>query len=209
MVLPIAVGTAPSRSPPKPSMWIGTTSPICTKCASAWAPCECAQPVCRYLLAHQPRYAPDANSSASRGTSLRDPSSAAHVISKRSMPFVPAPRATRLSRSASCGKTPKATGCATNARQKRGLTDARLAKSTNQPENSSTHGKTSTGLSTPAARLAKRASNAGITSPTIGPWSRTHSSVRNAPLGQLGWSAPYATRHSTGKCSLFLNGYGD
>ena len=182
MVLHIVVGIALSLSPQRPSMWIGTTSPICIICASAWAPCECAQPVCRYLLAHQPRYAPDAHSSASWGTSLRNPTSAARVNSKTSMPFVLAARATKLSRSTSCGRTGKAAGCATSARRKPGLTDARPAKSTNQPRHSPTREKTSKRLPTPAVRLARRASSARVTSPTIGPCPRTHASARHARL---------------------------
>ena len=205
-VLPIAVGTAPSRSPPRPSMWIGTTSPICIICASAWAPCACAQPVCKCQLALRPRYAPDARSSDSWGTSPRSPTSAARVNSKTSMPFALAARATKRSRSSSCGRTRKAAGCATSARRKRGHTDARSAQSTNQPRHSNTRGKTSKRLSTPAARLARRASSASITSPTIGPWPQTRVCVRNAPHWQIARSAPYATTHSTGTCSLILNG---
>ena len=181
-VLPIAVGTAPSRSPPRPSMWIGMTSPICILCASAWAPCACAQPVCKCHPALRPRYAADARNNASWDTSVRSPTSAARVTSRTSMPFALAARATKRSRSASCGRTRKAARCATSARLKPGLTDARPAKDTNQPRHSTTRGKTSKRLSTHAARFARRASSASVTSPTIGPWPQTHDSARHVRL---------------------------
>ena len=163
-------------------MWIGTTSPLCIICASAWAPSACAQPVCKCQLALRPRYAPDARSSASWNTSPRSPTSAARVNSKTSMPFALAARATKRSRSASCGRTRKAARCATSARLKPGLTDARPAKDTNQPRHSPTRGKTSKRLSTHAARLARRASSASVTSPTIGAWPQTHDVARHVRL---------------------------
>ena len=79
-------------------------------------------------------------------------------------------------------RTRKAARCGTSARQKPGLTDARPAKDTNQPRHSTTRGKTSKRLSTHAARHARRAPSAGVTSPTIGPWPQTHNSARHARL---------------------------
>ena len=189
-------------------MWIGMTSPTCIISASAWAPCACAQPVCKCQLALRPRYAPDARSNDSWGTSARSPTSAARVSSKTSMPFALAARATKRSRSASCGRTRKAVGCATSARRKRGHTDAPPATSTNLLLNSSIAGESSKLLSTPAARAARRARSASGASPTTAPWLQTRGCVRNAPLWQIARSAPYATGRSTRNSSQSLNGSG-
>ena len=198
-VLPISVGTAPSRSPPRPSMWIGMTSPICILCASAWAPCACAQPVCKCQPALRPRYAPDARSSASWGTSPRSPTSAAHVNSSKSFSCALAARATKRSRSASCGRTRKAVGCATSARRKRGHTDAPLAQNTNQLPSSSIAGENWKLLTTLAAKLARRASSANVASPTTAQWFQTDASAQHARLWPTARSAPYATGLSTRK----------
>ena len=117
-------------------MWIGTTSPLCTLCASASAPCVCAQPVCKCHLAPPPRYAPDASSSGSWGTFQRRPRSATLATYKRSISFTLAARATKHSKAASCGKARKVAGCATIARQKRGHTDAPPAGATKQRRSS-------------------------------------------------------------------------
>ena len=189
-------------------MWIGTTLPICKICASAWAPCECAQPVCKCPLAPRPSYAPDARSSGGWGTSPRSPTSAARVNSKKSMSFALAARATRHSESASCERTRKAAGCATSARRKRGHTDAPPATSTNLLLSSSIAGESSKLLSTPVARAVRRARSASGASPTTAPWLQTQGCVRNAPLWQIARSAPYATRHWRRNSSQSHNGSG-
>ena len=151
MALHISVASAPSRSPPRLSKWTETTSSICIKCASAWDPCACAQPVCRCQLRLRLRYAPDARSSVSWDTSPRSPTFAVRVSSKRSMPFALAAHAANRSNSRSCEKTRKAGRCATSARQKRGHTNAPPARNTNLIQNSDMQGHSCKTLSTLAA----------------------------------------------------------
>ena len=208
MARSILAGGAPSRSPPRLSKWTGTTSSICINCASAWDPCACAQPVSKWQLALRLRYAHDARSSASWGTSPQSPTSAARVNSKRSMPFALAAHATNRSKSGSCERTRKAAGCAMSARRKRCHTDAPPARSTNQLLSSSIPGESSKLLSTPAARAARRARSPSGASPTTAPWLQTRGCVRNATLWQTARKAPYATRHSTKNSSLLPSGRG-
>ena len=184
------------------------TSPISTHSASAWAPCGYARCVPRRHRAPQPHGAPGAHSNARWDTSPRTQTSATPASSWRGINSKPAARAAKPSSSGSCAKTLRAAGCAMHVRRKPGLTYARHAKSTNQPRHSTTRGKTSKRLSTPAARLARRASSASVTSPTIGPWPQTHASARHARLCPTARIVGYATKRWRRRNSQRHNGSG-
>ena len=164
--------------------------------------------MCKCQLAPRPRYALDARSSASWGTSPQSPTSATLATYRRSISFALAACATKRSRSASCGRTRKAAGCATSARRKRGHTDAPPAQNTNQLPSSSIAGENWNLLTTLAAKPARRAASANVASPTTAQWLQTDASAQHARLWPTARSAPYATGHSTRKCSLILNGSG-
>ena len=189
-------------------MSIATTSANCTKCASAWDPCAFAQFGRKCLLAPLPRGAHSAHSSGRWHTSPRTQTSARLASSWRGMNSRPAAHAAKLSNSISCAKTLRAAGCATNVRRKPGITDALPAQNTKQPRHSTTRGKNSKRLSTPAARPARRARLASVTSPTIGPWPLTDASARHARLCPTAGNVGYATKHWRNENLLRLNGTG-
>ena len=189
-------------------MSIATTSANCTKCASAWDPCACAQFVRKCLLAPLPRGAHGAHSSGRWDTSPRTQTSARLASSWRGMNSRPAAHAAKLSSSGSCAKTLRAAGCATNVRQKPGHIDARPAQSTNQLRLSTTRGNNSRRLTTLAARPARRARLASVTSPTIGPWPQTDASARHARFCLTVKNAQYATKRWRQQNLLRHNGTG-
>ena len=164
--------------------------------------------MCKCHLAPRPHHAHSARSSGSWGTFPRSPTSATLATYKRSISFALAACATKLSRSASCGKTRKAAGCATIARRKRGHTDALPAQNTNQLPSSSIVGESWKLPTTLAAKPARRASSANVASPTTAQWLQTDASALHARLWPTARSAPYATGPSTRKCSLIHNGSG-
>ena len=189
-------------------MSIATTSANCTKCASAWDPCACAQFVRKCLLAPLPHGAHGAHSSGRWDTSPRTQTSASPACSKRGINSKPAARAAKRSRWASCGKTRKAAGCVTNVRRRPGHTDARLAQHTNQARHSTTRGNTSKRLSTPAARPARPARLASVTSPTIDRWRQTPDCVHSASRNPTAENVGYATKPWRRINSLIPNGGG-